>query len=72
MTFAEEIRQVFTRHYDATSRRPRDYCRLSGELAQISVEIDAQGDLIFTIEEWEADAKALCAEADAAKTLNRR
>jgi hypothetical protein len=65
----EEIRKVFARHYDATPHRPRDYCRLCGELAEFAVEIEAKGERIFTIEEWETDADAEVAEIQAAKAL---
>jgi hypothetical protein len=72
MTFTEEISEVFARYYDATPHRPRHYCRLCGELAEFSVEMDAQGERIFTMEEWEADAEAECADMEAAKALDRR
>jgi len=54
---------VFTRHYDATPRRPRDYCRLCGELADFSIKMDAQGERMFTLEEWEAGAEVVRADS---------
>jgi hypothetical protein len=53
----EDITEVFARHYDATPR-PRDYCRLLGELAEFAGAMEARGERIFTSDEWEADTLA--------------
>ena len=60
MTFTEEISEVFKRYYEATPRRPRDYFRLCGELEDFTVHLEAWGERMFTLEEWEAAAWLWC------------
>jgi hypothetical protein len=71
MTFTEEITELFILHYDARDTAPATTVTSSVSWPTF-LKRWSQGERIFTIDEWEANADAEYAETEAAKTIDGR